>query len=304
MGFEDWARDSTRRIREEGWSGVTESVYELYLGMFRQLGRRWNYGVPIYETEWDLLIVLDACRADLIAEVTDEYEFVDEKTTYSVASSSGEWMQKNFRDTYREEMQKTAYVTGNAFSDQHLSEREFLLLNEVWRYAFDHDIRTIPAEAITDRGIHVGRNHDPDRMILHYMQPHYPFVPDPLDRGLSIFEDGSPWRNVWEKLRAGELDRDRVWRAYLENLRYVLDSVGILLSNVDADRVVITADHGNLLGELGLYDHPQYVPLRPLKAVPWCVTTAEDNETREPTVEPEGPQEISTEEQLKALGYR
>jgi len=35
-------------------------------------------GTNIYERDWDALVVLDACRVDILREVADEYEFIDE----------------------------------------------------------------------------------------------------------------------------------------------------------------------------------------------------------------------------------
>lgn len=309
MTFRDWVAESQREISQNGWQGLKDSAYKFYVGAFRNLGRRWNYGQPIYESEWDLLIVLDACRADLMAEVADEYNFVNRESVYSVASSSAEWMEKNFSRTFAAEMARTSYVTANPYSERLLTDEEFAFLDEVWKYAWDREIRTIPAEGVTEAAIRSGRRRDDGRTIVHYMQPHHPFVTDPMDKGLPRDEFSStPWDNVWHKLRRGEVDHDEVWAAYADNLRYVLDDVAVLLSNFDADRAVITADHANLMGEWGLYAHPDYVPIRTLKKVPWCVTTAEDTgEYRVETDEPapaSGDAELSVDEQLEHLGYK
>lgn len=305
MTFREWLDDARDHVRRDGWVGAKEAAYEFYAGAARNVGKRWNYGDCIYEREWNLLIVLDACRWDLMAEVTGEYEFVDENTTYSAGSSSGEWTEKNFDEKYAEEMKRTALVTGNPYSETHLEESDFLLLDEVWRYGFDEDVRTIPAEAMTDRAISVCREYGPERIIVHYMQPHHPFVRKPMDKGIPRREFGStPWDNVWHKLRKGEVDREAVWEGYLDNLRYVLDHVEILLENVNADSAVITSDHGNLLGEFGLYAHPDYVPLPALKRVPWCETTADDTGAYEPDEWTEESHGISVEEQLRHLGYK
>jgi hypothetical protein len=308
MTFRDWHEDARQHVREDGWAGAKEATYEFYVGMFRQLGRQWNYGTPIYEHDWDVLLVLDACRADLMAEVADEYEFVDTGTTYSVASSSGEWIQKNFVDGgYDDAAARTAYVTGNPYSGRLLEEDDLALLDEVWRYAFDRELRTIPAPAITDRAVAVHREYDPEYMVVHYMQPHHPFVENPLDKGLPLDEFGeTPWDHVWDRLRKGEVSRDEVWEGYADNLRHVLDSVETLLSSIDADTVAISSDHANLLGEFGLYAHPTAVPLRPLKRVPYCETTATNTGEHEPaTVEELSTDEQgSVEEKLRHLGYK
>jgi chemotaxis signal transduction protein len=102
----------------------------------------------------------------------------------------------------------------------------------------------------------------------------------------------------------GRGDRDEIWEAYIENLRYVLDSVEILLENIDAGKVVITSDHGNAMGEWGVYEHPLGVPIDSVKNVPWYETTAIDNGTRTPaSSEREYTDDSEVESQLKSLGY-
>jgi hypothetical protein len=68
---------------------------------------------------------------------------------------------------------------------------------------------------------------------------------------------------------------------------------------------VITADHGNLLGEYGLYAHPAKVAVKKLRRVPWCRTTATDEEMHEPTLTPgEDASSDVVEQRLADLGYR
>ena len=44
--------------------------------------------------------------------------------------------------------------------------------------------------------------------------------------------------------------------AYRENLRIVLDYVAKLYMRFSEKKIIITADHGELLGEEGAYEHP------------------------------------------------
>jgi len=98
-----------------------------------------------------------------------------------------------------------------------------------------------------------------------------------------------------------------VWDEYLDNLRSVLDSVELLLENVDAETVAITADHGELFGEWGLYSHIYGVPHPKLRNVPWVETTATDRETtsaEELLSSYSGLNDNENiEERLSALGY-
>src|SRR5699024_6525154 len=116
-----------------------------------------NPGRPIYEPDWDVLIILDACRADLVEEVADKYAFITDVGRFrSRGSKTTDWMSRNFTDDYADEMARTAYITGNPFSRRVDGER-FAILDEVWRYGWDADVATIPAEPITDRAIDTWR---------------------------------------------------------------------------------------------------------------------------------------------------
>ena len=44
--------------------------------------------------------------------------------------------------------------------------------------------------------------------------------------------------------------------AYKENLKTVLDYAAKLCSSFPCKKIVITSDHGELLGEEGIYEHP------------------------------------------------
>ncbi|GAB3701864.1 alkaline phosphatase family protein [Halorubrum pallidum] len=282
-----------------------------YLRALQALGRRVPYGTSVFEREWDVLVVLDACRADLLRAVAPDYNFLGPvETVRSVASSSSEWLEKTFEGA--PETAQTAMVTGNTWTERYLEADAFAALDEVWKYAWDDGLGTVPAAAVTDRAIALARERDPDRLVVHYMQPHHPFVPDPLagDDGLARTGDHSNDGNPWVLLRRGEVDPDRVWDAYEANLRHVLSEVESLASNVDG-RIAITADHGNCFGEWGLYGHPMYTPVPALLSVPWATIDGEDRETREPTLSPPEPLPVSRvhgegetdRDRLRALGY-
>lgn len=304
MTFADWLSDTSNRVRNDGFDGMRESLYDLYVGGWRRADRFHSSGDHVFDREWDVLVLLDGCRVDVMDEVADEYEFLDDPGTLtSVGSSSIQWIERTFTDEYAEQLRETVYVTGNPFSKRVLSDGDLFALDEVWRYGWDAEVGTVPARNVTDRAIAAGREHDAERLVVHYMQPHFPSVPDPLTSGMNAetLGDGEGWDSPWHRLRRGELDEASVWSAYRENLHYVLEDVGLLLENFDADQVVISADHGNAVGELGVYGHPK-VPLSPIRNVPWYRTSATDTRSYEPDLEPSD--EIGdVEEKLNALGY-
>jgi hypothetical protein len=132
------------------------------------------------------------------------------------------------------------------------------------------------------------------------MQPHVPYI------GKAIRENREPTEaeaRGWKYLKSGELDVDTHWELYEANLRLVLDEIELLLANVDADQVIITADHGNAFGELGAYGHPEGFLHPNVKVVPWVETSATDTGSHTPSYEPKEGVETSVEQHLEAMGY-
>ncbi|GAB7121150.1 alkaline phosphatase family protein [Natrinema pallidum] len=263
-------------------------------------------GDSIFDYEWDMLVVLDACRPDLLEEVAEGYDFLPNEpaTIRSKGSGSRTWMDRNFTSEWRSEIENTAYVTGNPYSDDYVNPGGFAHLDEVWRYAWDDDQGTVPARSITDRAIDTARTHNPDRLLVHYMQPHFPSIPDPIGSGIDI-ETFGEWESVWDDLESGEIATERVWKSYRKNLEYVLEDVELLLENVNAENTVISADHGNAFGELGFYGHPPHNPLPCLRRVPWVETYASDENSYEPNKERQtvDVSESDVESRLEDLGY-
>lgn len=298
MTFRQWASESKTRIREDGARGATRSLYELGIGGVRRFEPFLGIGTPVWEDEWDVLLILDACRYDLFTEIVDEYDFLEDDSRRSIGGGSPAWIRRTFSDEYSEEARETVYVTGNVFSDELVDSSLFRSLEEVWEYAWDDELNTVPARAMTDVAITEHRRLDPARMIVHYMQPHYPFVPAFRNGTHATSGDAN---TIWEAVRQGEVDRDTVWEQYRNNLRYVLDDVELLLRSIDADTVAISADHGNCLGEYGFYGRGD-VPFPAVRRVPWSETTAvDDGEYTPSTNRREVSQEV--EDKLEHLGY-
>jgi len=263
----------------------------------------------VYEEDWDLLVILDACRVDLLAGIASDYEFIgDIDSVYSVAEDSVGWLDSTFVSEYEGDIRDTMYVTGNPHTEIVFPEKaaeNTPEVDNVWRYAFDDERGLMPARPITDRTITACREKSYDRVIAHYMQPHFPAVGN-LELGSEIHLDeiGNIWDSIWDDIKTGEIDPEIVWEAYQENLEYVLEDVQLLLSNINAERVLITADHANAFGEFGYWGHRRH-PIPSLRRVPVCVTAGTDEGTYTPRTTPDTEQTTSSvDDQLEALGYR
>jgi len=275
-------------IREEGVSGVSllfiNAAYTYLFKLASVFSR--SQGREVFEEEWDVLVILDACRHDLMKEVVEEedYEFLKPvDSCYSAAGTSDEWMNKNFGEKHYEKAQKTAMVTGNPYSDTNLDEKDFEVLEEAWEYSYDKEKEAVLPRPITNSAIRIQREENPDKMVIHYMQPHYPFLNhDNLSEGFSLEGFGKEIRkSVWDELLLDNITREELWEAYKDNLKEVIEEVNILRKNMDADKMVITADHGNAIGtplseEKFIYGHVAGLNIEPLRKVPWIETTATD----------------------------
>ncbi|QZP38239.1 hypothetical protein [Halobaculum magnesiiphilum] len=312
MSVFDFLQNTACELREKGVRSTARTVgVEVFRnGPLRRLDKLgYKRGPNIYDFDWDLLLVLDACRADLMREVYPEYDFPEEYAEiHSVGSKSQQWLERTFATEYQDEVSRTTYVTANMFSSE-LDPARFNLLDELWQTHWDEDIGIVPPRPVTDRAITELRENNPDRLIVHYMQPHYPFIDNKLADGVNLdyaFRKEGDEQNVWSLLEAGEVGREEVWTAYRENLRLVMNEVELLLSNADVGSVVVTSDHGNAFGSLGIYGHPP-LAVSCLREVPFIRTSGTDTRTYDPEVtEPSirhGDQ-MNVDSRLAALGYK
>ena len=80
---------------------MRDGPYEIYPKLWRTFGWHVPRGTNIYERDWNALMILDACRVDLMRDVSDEYPFFDGmKVVKSVGSMFQEWMAKTFTQEY------------------------------------------------------------------------------------------------------------------------------------------------------------------------------------------------------------
>lgn len=328
MSFNDWLHESAERFQNyPPHTATRRSARAFFNGACRRLGS--HIGTPIWQHgDWDVLVVLDAARSDLMREVLDEYPELPDgdamETRWSNASCSIDWQLRNFTH-YRDDQPRTAgYVTANPFADHawpdaknaRLSQEPLALFEPLYRTHWTDvkpGIATVPPEAVTDYTIQAWRDrhqHGLTHLVAHYMQPHEPYRSRPEwgsgDHKLLenlVDPSAEPGRSVWPQLQDGEIDHEEFWEVYKDNLRWVLDDVvERLLPNVEG-RVVLTADHGNAMGEWGEWHHPPSAIGPSVRRVPWVPVNATDRETVHPDVRETDRGDVEVEDQLAALGY-
>jgi|Deesub1362B_J571_1020462.scaffolds.fasta_scaffold00005_168 hypothetical protein len=249
----------------------------------------------IYDKKWDIMVILDACRYDVFREIITD--FMDGYLTpvYSPGSYTLEWLRavwegKSWRDTIY--FSATPKIWGNKLYNIKFNPEEiFLKVIDIWKDGWDDSIGTVPPHKVSMsvlalnsrlkiRGKQIGKDY---KAIIHYMQPHFPYKPiiktirkiadiyniayrDLSVRKLVGFNDFL-LMFLYECLENDHELRRNLQNLYIENLRWVLRSVSNLVNKLDGE-IIITSDHGELLGEYGLYYHP-VIHLPHLRIVPW-----------------------------------
>jgi len=276
-------------------------------------------GSDFMNEDWDNLIILDACRYDIFSEYNYLDGSLEERT--SLASSTPEFVTKTFE---QETFYDTVYVTANPQFNLRVDSEVFHHVEQVWETDWDEELSTVHPNTMVKRTKEINENYPNKRVIAHFMQPHYPFIGEigrselseqagfELTKRLASGEDATrDGESIWDLLERGEVEEDLVWEAYIENLHVVLAEIEELLDALNG-RTVVTADHGNLIGEsvgplpIKMYGHPTGIHADPLVTVPWLVV--DDEERKEITTErpTERDTEYDTDElegRLADLGY-
>jgi len=250
---------------------ILQEVNRLF---YRRL-RTWPYnrrGLDVFEEDWDNLLILDACRSDLFERVVD---FPGEtRTVQSRGSSTREFMRGNFDGRH---LHDTVYVTASPMLHRHREEIDvqFHEVVNVWKdHGWNEQYRTVLPETVASATLEAAERFPNKRLLVHFLQPHYPFLGP---SGREHFDlDRLDFQ--WEDAALGDLDvpDEAVRRAYEENLEEVLPAVEHLLFELGG-RTVVTADHGQMIGErlfpipIREYGHPPGLYSAELVNVPWHV---------------------------------
>lgn len=306
-----WAIATTSGARCSLIAAYAKSIYLDFLKRRTQKRESVPYnpdGENLLDKDWDVCIILDACRYDMFCDAVSERGW-DGTTEYitSLGSSTEEWTYGTFLERHEDDL---VYATANLRLGILADELNSKLVDYQFteRDAFD-GVTTHP-ETTTDLALEVANNYPDKRLLVHYLQPHEPFLPS------SKRLPAAKYRHTIEP-RPPTVDREWIYPAYHENLDLVLDEVERLIENLPepVGRVAITADHGELLGEpvgplrVPCYDHPTGIRTEELTKVPWHIFDADTRPEIVPSgrlIRPNNTESVTevAEEQLEALGYK
>ncbi|WP_380677659.1 hypothetical protein [Salinigranum sp. GCM10025319] len=291
-------RDGETSIRQL----AAHHLNRLYYSLRNPDGYNAN-GIDVFAEDWDNLLILDACRYDYFAEQSTLDGTLESRI--SRASATREWVHANFTDR---QLHDVVYVSANPNYRKVADDigAEVHAYVDVWRddTLVGEGNTVVPPETVTKHAFDAAEEYPNKRLLVHYVQPHYPFIGP---TGREYFDPTATLNEVSLKY---DLTDGRLDRAYRENLDLVLDEAERLLATLDG-KTVVSADHGELLGErvrplpLRAYGHPNGVYVDELVKVPWLVHTRGERKkivAEEPTDRDEVDDQ-ALEEQLRNLGY-
>ncbi|MUV50090.1 hypothetical protein GJ630_10500 [Haloarcula sp. CBA1122] len=269
-----------------------------------------NRGIEIFDEDWDNLLLLDACRYDIFDEIHSLPGHLEQRE--SKASETVGFLTSNFSD---KDLRDTVYVTANPQLYRHWDEIEPNLheIINVWDQAgWDDELGTVRPETTTEYAVQAAEEYDDKRLIVHYIQPHYPFLTTDVTFDKGHLESEEDEENLWYRKLYGELDieANELWNLYTETLKQTLPHVERLIKSLQG-RSVVTADHGNMFGERSFpipireWGHPHSIFTEELVSVPWLVVGSD--ERREIVAEDHvATTDIASDvsDRLQQLGYR
>jgi hypothetical protein len=266
-------------------------------------------GLDVFERDWDDLLILDACRYDMFVRHSN---LPGETTAVeSRGSATKEFLRGNF---HGKTLTDTVYVTASPMLYRLRDEVDvtFHDVINIWKEQdWNEKYRTVLPKTVVEATLDAAARYPNKRLLVHFMQPHYPFIGETGRKHFDL--DRLDFR--WDEVRSGDFGVPEavVDRAFKENLREVLPSAERLMNELEG-RTVVTADHGQLLGErlfpvpIREYGHPPGLYTEKLVTVPWHVFESGSRRTVVAD-EPEGRRDKGEDaeevarERLQQLGY-
>lgn len=267
-------------------------------------------GTAILDEYWDNLIILDACRFDYFERESELPGRLDYR--YSRGATTSEFIRANFSESRAHD---TVYISSNGW---YLKLRD-KIDSEIYSYVdlqaddkgvrfYDETLRVPEPGSVTRHALSENSRHPNKRLIIHYLQPHQPYLGTTGEEYFPHRAESLP-SVVDEAVEGATLDK--LHEAYAENLNIVLSEVGELLTELPG-RTVVTADHGEMLGDryecipTRDFGHHGGVYTEALVKVPWHVSDNGPRKeiTSETPIDQKHVDEAEVNERLRELGYR
>ncbi|WP_254822984.1 hypothetical protein [Haloglomus halophilum] len=257
--------------------------------------------------DWDNLIIIDACRYDVFTEVAGGQFEVEKRI--SRGSHTTEFLERNFSNRM---FRDTVYVSATPQLVSTSLHEQFYDFLPLWETHWDDELNTVPPQAAVEASLEAEQEYPDKRLICHLLQPHYPFIGETgrqlnhrtVSGGGEIDTDHDKM-SIWRLLEIGEVDKETVYKAYVENLELTMPHVRHLVTSLNG-KSVLTSDHGNSFGRFGIYGHPRGKFLRDLVLVPWVEFDSNQRKSISNGAPNDSEAELNEDitERLRNLGYK
>jgi hypothetical protein len=264
-------------------------------------------GEVFLSKDWDNLIILDACRYDTFNQISDLTG--DLRYKYTKSSATYQFIRLNFKNRNYNDI---VYISANNWYLKLRKEinseiHSFVDLQDCGKGVglSDDGLTVVSPQSVTDIAIEKAEQFPNKRIIVHYLQPHHPFI-GPVGRENFPHQSES----LLNVVRQSDASDRLLYDAYKENLKITLPEVQRLLNHLYG-KSIVTADHGEMLGDrhdffpIKDYGHHPGIHNDATTKVPWLINQSGD---RKKTFE-ENPQKSRTDmnqvdETLRNLGYK
>ncbi len=218
----------------------------------------------IWEREWDYLIILDACRYDYFKRLN----WIGGELF--MMETPGADTKSFIEATFKVQRPFLGIIAGNPYFERRSGLFGFMYSGwkDIPEGCWDIEVSAVRAECMTNTAIKYTRMYPKMKFIIWYVQPHYPFLGNPPHHERNNKRSGVEYGLWVEKHNKF----DEVKLGYEGNLIYVLKEVERLLPNL-SKKVVITSDHGELIGEYNRFGHTRFERYPETVNVPWLEVT-------------------------------
>lgn len=232
---------------------------------------------------WDIIIILDACRLDSFIKILPDI-YLDNcfQVVNSEASATTAWLEKHWGNDFHMDI---VYISGTPFvnskgiciedTSSFDGRNHFGIIFDTWDWGFNKKTGRVEPEAIVQDAIVAGRINSGARLIIHFMQPHSPYLFEKKKLEPLAFLHKLIPKKIFQFLRhriptliryntsihIPEYNQhflysdDEIQKAYEKNLKSVEKYLKILIDFFSDKNIIITSDHAEYLGEDGKYGH-------------------------------------------------
>jgi len=285
-----------------------------------------NQSELVHETNWDIMLVIDACRFDYFEAFYKDVlgDIGKLQKTISPANWTLGWYIEVFGGR---EMKDTILISSNEcvnskgpmtqpihdlsrrfkYKEKFDGPKCFEKIIDAWDYGYDKVRGLVLPDYVTDNVIKEVKENPNSRVMAKYWQAHDPFYcyvkeVNPVDADnlitknkqayrftnlkkivSTILNDESQWKlrkflrlnpsgglaELWIKY-----GKEGIINGYTEDVKVALENCKKIIDTFPEKNIVVTADHGEMLGEHGRYSHVLDRYYKEIKEVPWLEINA------------------------------